>query len=89
MTRHTYEEVEHPFTKTVPCRVCGKKLKRSTTLSQTINPFNRNAAGDPKTRQEIRAELKAKAETWQPVNDIHAGCVQAEREAQGAQADAS
>ena len=86
MTTHRFEEITHPVTKKVPCRVCGKTLSRSTTLSQTISPFNKNAAGEPKTRQEIRAELKAKAETWQPVNDIHPKCVETERLAQAAEA---
>jgi hypothetical protein len=86
MATITYERVEHSVTKTVPCRVCGKKLKRSTTLGQTISPFNTNDDGTRKTRRQIRAELRERAETWQPVNDIHGKCVQAERDAQAAEA---
>lgn len=75
MPTYRFQEIKHPVTKSVPCRAgCGKTVRRSTTLSQTVNPFNKNADGQPKTEQEIRAELKAEAEAWQPTNDIHAEC---------------
>mgnify|MGYP001584197199 CR=1 FL=1 len=51
---------------------------------QTINPFNRNAHGLQKSREEIWAELRAQAETWKPRNDIHAKCVDDERGKDGA-----
>lgn len=74
MTTYRFKEVTHPVTKRVDCRVCGKKVTRSTTLSQTVSPFNKDADGQPKTAEQIRAELRAEAETWQPRNDIHAAC---------------
>lgn len=77
MPTYRFEEVTHPVTKRVPCRVCRKPLGRSTILSQTINPFNKNADGTQKTRNQIRAELRAEAETWHPTNDIHRGCIPA------------
>ena len=86
MTITTYERVERRVEKTVPCRFCGKKIKRATTLGQTINPWNKNADGTVKNRYQIQAELKQRAETWHPVNDIHGKCIQAEREAQAAEA---
>lgn len=46
---------------------CGKKLARQQTFWQTLNPFNTNVAGQPKTAFEIGAELKDKADAWQPV----------------------
>lgn len=79
MTTHRFEEVTRPVTKRVPCRVCRKMITRSTILSQTISPFNINDDGSRKTREQIRAELKAQAETWHPHNDIHADCVRDER----------
>lgn len=78
MTHHTFEEVTHRVTKHVPCRVCGKKVTRSTTLSQTINPFNTGADGTPKTRHQIHAELDAEAKAWYPWNDIHQKCIATE-----------
>jgi len=79
MATYRFEEVTRPVTKRVKCRVCGKTITRSTTLSQTISPFNKDADGQPKTREQIRAELKAQAETWQPRNDIHADCIRVEQ----------
>jgi hypothetical protein len=78
MTQIKFEEVTRSVTKRVDCRICGKKVTRSTTLSQTISPFNKDAGGRPKTREQIRAELKAEAETWQPHNNVHAPCVEIE-----------
>lgn len=78
MATYKFEEVTRPVTKRVPCRVCGVKLGRSTILSQTINPWNKGADGQPKTREQIRAELKQQAETWHPTNDIHRACIGAE-----------
>lgn len=78
MTTYRFEEITLPVTKTVPCRAgCGKKVRRSTTLSQTVNPWNRDADGNPKSEQQIRAELRKQAETWHPRNDIHPGCIEA------------
>jgi len=76
MTTYRFKEITLPVTKTVPCRAgCGKKVRRSTTLSQTVNPWNKDADGNPKSAEQIRAELKAEAERWHPVNDIHPGCL--------------
>lgn len=79
MATYKFEEVTHPVTKRVPCRVCGVKIGRATILSQTINPFNTNADGTQKTRNQIRAELRAEAEAWHPTNDIHRACIPAEQ----------
>jgi hypothetical protein len=64
MPTYTFEKVEHPAQKNTKCIGCGKRLRRRTTLYQTLNPFNKNAQGQPKSRQEIYAELEAKAERW-------------------------
>jgi len=82
MTRYTFEEVTHPVTKRIKCCLCGKPLTRRTTLSQTMSPFNRDESGQPKTRQQIRRELIEQAKTWQPTNNVHAGCVEAEQAAE-------
>lgn len=74
MPTYTFERVTRPVTKTVPCRDCGKKLKRSTTLEQTISPFNKNGDGTAKTRDQIAAELREEAATWHPRNDICPTC---------------
>ena len=71
---HRFEEVRHRVSKIVPCRGCGKKLKRSTTLSQTLNPFNKTKGGVVKSEAMIRDELRAEAKTWHPVNDVCPEC---------------
>jgi hypothetical protein len=65
MTTYRFEEVKRTAKKRVPCEGCGKKLNRQTTFSQTINPFNRNADGFPKTYREIWDELGAECREWE------------------------
>lgn len=65
MTVYRFEEVRRTAKKRVPCEGCGKKLNRQTTFSQTINPFNKNADGDPKSYREIWDELGAECREWE------------------------
>lgn len=51
------------------CPVCGKKVTRTRTFEHTVNPFNCTGEGDarrPKTWDEVRADVKAKADAWKP-----------------------
>lgn len=65
MPTYRFEEIKWPASKRVPCAGgCGKKLTRSTTFSQTLNPFNKNSEGAIKTRREIWSELKREADEW-------------------------
>lgn len=48
------------------CPVCGKRTSRSMTFEQTINPWNKNKDGNPKTYSEIIVELDEKANNWKP-----------------------
>jgi hypothetical protein len=57
MTVYKFEPVQLRVSKSGKC-VCGKRVTRSETLEQTINPFNKNAKGEVKTRSEIWEELK-------------------------------
>ncbi|AHH98256.1 hypothetical protein [Kutzneria albida] len=66
MSTITFPEITYKATKHVPCTGCGKKITRRQTFSQTVNPWNRNGAGDQKTVEEIRVELHAKAAAWTP-----------------------
>ena len=74
MTTYRFEQVDLAGEKNLSCPVCGKKLKRRTTFSQTINPWNRNAAGQPKTRREIHAELITERAGWMQVPATHGKC---------------
>lgn len=42
----------------------GKRHQETKIFMQTINPFNKNAAGQIKTRQEIEEQLLAEREAW-------------------------
>lgn len=43
------------------CEVCGKPLRRTVTVEYTVNPFNRNAAGEVKSAAEVQAEAQRAA----------------------------
>lgn len=64
MTRYVFEEVTVPASKNVKCATCGKSVRRSKTFMATLNPFNVNEAGDPKSRGEILVGLRQKATAW-------------------------
>jgi len=60
-----FEEVKWRADKSLKCAGgCGKRLKRSITFSQTINPFNKLPDGTVKDRPDIYKELKQEAEAW-------------------------
>ena len=42
----------------------GKKRQKTRTFSQTMNPFNKNVRGEPKTRMEIVGEITAARDAW-------------------------
>jgi hypothetical protein len=42
----------------------GKRRQQTKVFEQTINPFNKNTAGFPKSRSEIIAELQAERTAW-------------------------
>jgi len=46
----------------------GKKRQETKTFSQTINPFNKNACGLPKTCSEIVEEITAERDAWMAAN---------------------
>lgn len=62
--RVDFDKVQLRASKRTRCELCAKWMRRATTLWQTISPFNKNAAGEPKTRGEIMIELHAKAAAW-------------------------
>ena len=64
-THYVFDSIKLKSIKAGVCK-CGKKLKRSKTFEQTINPYNRNSQGLPKNSVEINIELKQEAENWKP-----------------------
>ena len=77
MTTYIYEQVTQQVTKNLPCPSCGKKVRRSNTISNTVNPFNKNADGEIRTRAEVRACVVALAQKWQTEPVICTACKQA------------
>lgn len=61
--RYEFEKVSIYAKKSGKCR-CGKRRTRSEHLWMTVNPFNKNARGEVKTRQEVRADLAKRHEEW-------------------------
>ncbi len=43
---------------------CGRKLQRQKRFYQTLNPYNRNAEGLPKTQGEILMECHSELDAW-------------------------
>ncbi|MDR0388440.1 MAG: hypothetical protein LBH73_00020 [Spirochaetaceae bacterium] len=42
----------------------GHKRQKTKTFSQTVNPFNRDKNGAPKSRRQIYEELFRKRDAW-------------------------
>lgn len=74
MPTYRFREVKHQASKNLPCPKCGKKLRRQRTFGQTINPFNKNADGLPKTELEIVRELNDQAKAWEAEPETHPAC---------------
>lgn len=66
-----FEVVKAYGVKTAKCPICGKRVKRQRTFEATINPFNKNEAGQIKTRHEVFADVSKKARDWEllPIED--------------------
>lgn len=72
--RHTFDEVKLTVKATAPCGKCGKKCSRSKKFWQTLNPFNTNADGSVKTRDQIMVELQAQAAKYRTQTIYHEKC---------------
>ena len=70
-----FERIPLTFRKTVKCADCGKRLKRQRTFEQTLNPWNRNAEGQPKSRQEILASLREQGAEWKQQPETCSTCL--------------
>lgn len=74
-TTHIYEVVKLGASKSCKCSVCGKSMKRSRSFEGTINPFNRNADGSVRNREQILEGLKLEAKAWEGEAETHEKCV--------------
>lgn len=59
-----YDQVKQKVSKRGAC-ACGRICTRQTTIMNTVNPFNRRPNGEPKSYDEVRADVKAEAARWQ------------------------
>ena len=73
MTKITFEEVAFHASKSGKCG-CGKHCKRQRKFWATLNPFNRNAVGAPKTRVEIYDDLRTQAAVWKTEPIVCTSC---------------
>jgi hypothetical protein len=46
----------------VACRQCGRISERSIREWCTVNPFNTNEAGEPRSHGEVKLQAQARAE---------------------------
>lgn len=72
--RITFNVVKERAKKSGVCSECGKKRSRTKVFEQTLNPWNKSKDGNPKTPDEIRAELRAEVKTWLGEAFICASC---------------
>lgn len=70
----TFQEVKLTVKATAPCGKCGIKCTRTKVFSQTLNPFNTNADGSVKTRDQIMVELQPKAAQYRNETIYHVKC---------------
>jgi hypothetical protein len=56
------------------CAKCGKKRTRTLTAEQTVNPFNKGADGNVKTREQIAREVSAEVAAKASLPFVCASC---------------
>jgi len=64
MTIYRFERVRRKKTMSIRCEECGARFSRSHTVEHTINPFNLNDQGVPKTRQEVAEAVGKELDAW-------------------------
>lgn len=69
-----FRMIKRRATKSGTCAVCGKKCSRSITVESSVNPWNKNANGEPKSPSQIFDELGDELTRWKSKPVVHAGC---------------
>lgn len=70
----TFHKVGFTAEKSGICPACGKRAGRKLEFYQTMNPWNKNADGLPKTGAEIMEALRPEAAKWKAEPCYHAKC---------------
>ena len=77
-TEIRFDEVTHTVQHKIRCFGCDRRLSRQRTFRATLNPWNLNEQGEPKSRSEIRVDLKRQAARWNP-QGVCAACMRTGR----------
>lgn len=64
MTRYVFEEIFIKGVRKFKDPVTGKPRQETRRFFQTINPFNKDKDGLPKTREQIVREITAQRDAW-------------------------
>ncbi|RQO83533.1 hypothetical protein [Acidovorax sp. FJL06] len=64
MRRYVFNEVAIKATHRWKDSESGKNRQETRKFFQTINPFNKNAAGEIKSCDEIMVEIRAERDAW-------------------------
>jgi hypothetical protein len=59
-----FERVRRKRKVSIRCEECGMRFSRSHIVEHTINPFNVNEGGVPKTRQEVAEAVTKEIDAW-------------------------
>lgn len=74
MAHVSFQEVSITTEKQGKCSCCNKSCKVKKRFYQTLNPFNRNADGAVKNKQEIVSEISAERDLWLKQPPKHKKC---------------
>lgn len=78
---HRFQEVTRSQRVDVKCSSCGKPRTRTVSVTNTINPYNKNELGQVRSPQEVldcvRAELAVQVEKTAAKSIICAPCQRA------------
>lgn len=83
MTTYRFQQVKTKATRRGKCPSCGKSVARTRVFMNTVNPFNRNADGVPKSYGEVFADVRDEAAAWAPSASYfeHDACIDARQDA--------
>lgn len=73
-THYTFQPVKRIGSKSLPCPKCGKLVRRKTTIVHTINPYNKNAQGIPKSLLEVTMDVSAELNEWRAKPEVCTKC---------------
>ncbi|MGS2805361.1 hypothetical protein [Nocardia sp. MW-W600-9] len=75
MPTYTFPPISVTRKKSGKCPVCGKRVTRSRTFMQTVNPWNKNTDGTTRTHTEVGTAVRDEANAWVP-DFTHGACAE-------------